>query len=939
MNKNRAIIIIFFVLSFVFNYTSVARAETHIPDDTYIQDEVWTKEKSPYILEGGVFVSSGGSLTIEAGTKIQALPGLENIPSINVERAKLRIYGTPEDKVTFENIYGLFVNSSSTAIINNINADFKYGVSINFSSATISDSTLSHSERAVEVKGSDVLIKNSTISDNQNGIYALSTARPYLMYDHIEKDVGGEGNAFSDFLPFGGAGIKIENSSLLNNSEYAITNRRESIIDARNNWWGNVSGPNTDEQNKLFGDVLFEPWLNKDPNEKNICCSSVLFIPGLEASQLFRNELSSAFGTTTNTLWEPNNNNDVYKLYLDENGSSTDKTVYSGKPISSAYGYFGVYDKFMKYLDTLVTDNTIREWKDFGYDWRKSITDLVSGTEIKSTTTESLINSLLELANRSNTKKVTIIAHSNGGLVTKLLLNKLSQMGKSDIVDKVISVAVPYLGTPQAIAGLLYGDKQSIAYGLILSKSVARGLGLNMSSAYSLLPSNKYFERILTPTIVFASSTIDNLNSGSYPREIKNSDMQNDFIVDKYDDRKDVRFGDVTKPAKGNKYLINLADTLHRYIDYMNWPENVGKLAIAGYNKLTTSGLHYDDNGKLMISKTTNGDGTVVYPSATYDDGDVVNLDLQTISKTNNKNINHANILESVESLKIIDNAIKSRNISSSNLATMNGVSTTTPNFVSEPVNLVISTHSPVDLHIYDEKGNHTGAISIPKNLNIDSDSASMFETNIPDSEYFGGDEDEDKYIYIPESINKKYRIEVLGRGFGEFSLNIDRMIGDKVLNSVSYENIPVTPLTSASTTVVTLSAGSDQSLEKDKYSSSTLPLSVDLDASGTVDLKISQNQKLSNDKVLEYIQKFMDKHIKDKNRIKRISKIIEKMKHKYEEREKNNKDTKSKKITDNKIQNIIDKMKHYDKNNRNMLDEREVEEYINKISQKDEEK
>jgi predicted HNH restriction endonuclease len=125
-----------------------------------------------------------------------------------------------------------------------------------------------------------------------------------------------------------------------------------------------------------------------------------------------------------------------------------------------------------------------------------------------------------------------------------------------------------------------------------------------MPSAYSLLPSTKYFEQILTPSIVFASSTIDGLNSGSYPKQINSSQSQNDFIVDKYGDRKDAKFGDVQNPIKGNKVLVGIADSLHQFIDYLNWPENVYRLAIVGYNKLTTSGLKYDDNGKMTIQKT-----------------------------------------------------------------------------------------------------------------------------------------------------------------------------------------------------------------------------------------------------------------------------------------------------------------------------------------------
>jgi len=46
---------------------------------------------------------------------------------------------------------------------------------------------------------------------------------------------------------------------------------------------------------------------------------------------------------------------------------------------------------------------------------------------------------------------VWLMGHSNGGLVTKYLPKVLSDEGKTDLVDKIISVAVPYLGTPAAV--------------------------------------------------------------------------------------------------------------------------------------------------------------------------------------------------------------------------------------------------------------------------------------------------------------------------------------------------------------------------------------------------------------------------------------------------------------------------------------------------------
>src|SRR5262249_21329794 len=160
-------------------------------------------------------------------------------------------------------------------------------------------------------------------------------------------------------------------------------------------------------------------------------------------------------------------------------------------------------------------NNTIGQWKAFGYDWRKPIAEVVAGPEQKATTTESLIDTVMAMASTSKTGKVTLIAHSNGGLVTKYLVKTLADMGKSDLIDKVISVAVPYLGTPLAIPSLLYGDGNSIAGGLLLKQSVAQKLAANMPSAYSLLPSAEYFAQHLGPTIAYASGSSTPVNTSA----------------------------------------------------------------------------------------------------------------------------------------------------------------------------------------------------------------------------------------------------------------------------------------------------------------------------------------------------------------------------------------------------------------------------------------
>ena len=85
------------------------------------------------------------------------------------------------------------------------------------------------------------------------------------------------------------------------------------------------------------------------------------------------------------------------------------------------------------------------------YDWRLTPDQILDkGAEVApgkisylvATSSPYIIQELKRLAATSKTKKVTIIAHSNGGLVTKRLIEKLG-VDAATLVDKVIFVAVP----------------------------------------------------------------------------------------------------------------------------------------------------------------------------------------------------------------------------------------------------------------------------------------------------------------------------------------------------------------------------------------------------------------------------------------------------------------------------------------------------------------
>ncbi len=830
---------------------NIAYADTIISSGYLNNGAVWTSADSPYILQDGITVPAGETLTIGPGVSVVADPSLEGYDAFFI-RGSMQIDGQIGQPVTISGPGTMAILGTSTISFANIS--LSGGLNISRTRVDIASSTISGASQAIHSQGSTVIISGSRLTDNQFGIYVVPTTPVLHSVESIDpySGTGGIGNALDTSDP---PSVSIHDSILINNSQAAIKNTDTTMVDATNNWWGTDDGPLATTTNTVMGAVVYDPWLKNDPDKAAaLCCSSILFIPGLEGTRLYKPRLSP-LGLIKNTdqLWEPNINSDVTGLYLNPDGTSKDASLYSGQPIDSALGLRDVYGKFMGFLDGMVSKDTVNEWRAFGYDWRKPIDEVVAGSEKKATTTESLVDVVSRMASSSKTGKVTLIAHSNGGLIAKYLVKTLVDLGKDSLIDSVISVGVPYLGTPEAIVGLLHGDHQSIFHGLITSQATARGLGVNMSSAYSLLPSAEFFRSVFSPTIVFASTTVKDLNDGSYPMAIDNASDQSAFITDISNVRKVPAFTDTNSPIKGNLALVAAGNALHGLLDPMAWPKSIANWAIAGWNVATTKSVTYHNSpvctieilfGLVCVDKlahdilqTAIGDGTVVAPSAAYNASTTIAVDLKEASREANQNINHANILESSTTEAVIGQIVSG---SSGKVANLPGVSVGVPSLNQEPIQFRVSTHSPVELNIYDDKGNHTGPIPLPANLaGRDSYYTGAYETKIPDSDYQAYDsaDGQDTYITLPNP-GTSFKIVANGTDLGFATLDIEKVQGSQVLDSVEYSQFPVTPLSTASTTVSSaLSQNNPASL------SYTPPLALDIDGDGTVDQSFKQNR------------------------------------------------------------------------------------------------
>lgn len=611
--------------------------------------------------------------------------------------------------------------------------------------------------------------------------------------------------------------------------------------------------------------------------------SNVLFIPGLEASRLYR---PSPVGSGEVQLWEPSSNENVEDLYMNQNGTSIDPNIYTrdiiketNVPVPSGFAGQNIYKSFSEMMDSLVSDSKINRWEYYAYDWRKSVQDILNnGTSYGAEMIK--IDALLGvLADTSKNGKVTIIAHSNGGLIAKALLKKLQDdkdSGKNNLIDKVdvlILVAVPEIGTAKAVPALLHGYDSGLLYGWLMDEVHARELGRNMSSAYGLLPSKEYINYVSASPVTF----VDSIQSGPTFNMFKSYGS----AISTYTEYKDFLFGNEGRtsplidqtdlPIKISQNLFDQAEDLHNGIDSWIPPKNMRVIEVAGWGLDTISSFEYYPkytcNGNsgpqacmaILDQRprfTVDGDKTVVVPSAQYmsflGGSEKYWVDFTNYNSLLRVNRDHKDILEVSELNNFISETIMNESVNYDSV-----FRNSTPIYNGNRFRL--SIHSPVALDAYDSLGNHTGKIC---------PTASDFcyiEENIPNSSYleFG----EGKYINLTDAGLQKIKLQ--GTGTGSFVFNFEIVYPNGTATTSTFIDIPVTTQTQGEVVLVQdglpqlkLDVTGDGVIDFTIKPSSTFdPISYLQIMKATVgSLDISRDKKESFDKKINKIIKSLQK-------------------------------------------------------------------------------
>ena len=193
-------------------------------------------------------------------TLLNISPGvLIDFPDQNVDfiiNGTLQAIGTELNPIQFVRLdgdisnYGGNINvtaNSSNSIFNFVNIDHlgfnSYALNLSSGTTTIGNVNITNSYlRGLQIAGVSPTVVNSTFQGQNTGIYVNTSGDPTFT-----------------------------NCIILGNTNYGINNTGTGVVDARDCWWGDVSGPfhstNTGGLgNQVSDNVLFNPTLNEPPN-------------------------------------------------------------------------------------------------------------------------------------------------------------------------------------------------------------------------------------------------------------------------------------------------------------------------------------------------------------------------------------------------------------------------------------------------------------------------------------------------------------------------------------------------------------------------------------------------------------------------------------------------------------------------------------------------
>jgi len=452
-------------------------------------------------------------------------------------------------------------------------------------------------------------------------------------------------------------------------------------------------------------------------------------VPGIMGSYLYDSNGGEVWMDLEKMVYNLSDDDYLNYLMMDMNGSSINNILTQDviRKIEK-YHYINI-----DILNGLINELTVKGYQEnknlfvFPYDWRQSI-DL---------TATQLNRKILDVLSQTGSHNVNIIAHSMGGLVAKAYMK--AYIGQEKI-DKFIDIATPHFGVPKAFKALEYGDNLGIK--VILSKNRIKIISQNMPSVYELLPSASYYD----------SGHIDyNFVYSDQGFQYDYNDMNSYLGI------------------WNNPVLVNEAKEFHNNIDdYNSYVGDTKTYNIIGCGFATLGKIiklnREKDHNEYRVDYIS-GDGTVPLKSA---EG------IPAYKKYYYDGVEHMS-LPSANGVTQLVNSILDDKESQFDLSPY---PMSTRSDICQIQGKLITYHSPIALHAYDEDGRHVGP-----------DANGDIENQIPGAQY---DIIEDnKFVFLPSGHT--YRIVGQATGIGAFNSRIETIDNGLVIQTAYYNQIPIT--------------------------------------------------------------------------------------------------------------------------------------------------